>query len=408
MDLFSMRSMQFSEHTVIHSGIRRDGMVTRSTRLVLLYAVVSVSTLALSGHVAEEGIPRPLIYLPNHVAGLASVSLYLFFVLAQFLLVLWLVRNGFRVTSLLLFLPAMYFLPAVHAVAVGEDQLRYLSLFLLYLAVPVSFLYLMQYSTMQQVLSAGRVFVIVYLAVSTIFVALNFGSMNRLAGFQLNPNGFGMILFFSAVLFFTGRRRLKIFDFMILFFIAGLVALTGSRVAMASFLFFCSFMFFYSSSISKGKILIFLAIAVPIISVSFFEYFERALRFTDSFTDSGRGVFRDAAIPLISQQPLLGQGADAPRKYVGTGNLHSSYLRFALMFGLPVTVISYSILFAFLIRVSFIQINHSLIKVPLFAMPILFLGEDFAVGIATPFFVFICFFIALLVKDNKETKGIVA
>lgn len=368
----------------------------------VVFLMLAISTLVLSGYSSLEGTARPRFYLPNEIGKFASLVLYASYGVALVILVLWLVRCSFRISISLLFFPAMYLMPALYATADGADQYRYIALVVLYLAVPAAILYLFRHATVAQVLALGRRFAFLYLAVSFVFVFLNFGSVSRLTGFQVNPNGFGFLVFFASVLFFSTRRRLSLADFVALFVIYGLVAMTGSRTAMGSLLFLSYFQFFSSSSFSKAKLVFIAIISIPIVLFLFFEFFERSLTFATAFVDSGRDRFTDIAVPLIAQHPVLGLGADASYLFVETGNMHNSYLRLALMFGLPITVVFLLVLTAFLMRVRFTRIDYPLIKVPFYAIPILFLGEDYAVGLGTPYFLYICLFIALFVKSNTE------
>jgi hypothetical protein len=89
---------------------------------------------------------------------------------------------------------------------------------------------------------------------------------------------------------------------------------------------------------------------------------------------------------------------------VDIGNVHNSYLRVAVMLGLPLATTFFVFFFAFLAYVFILRVSPY-IKFYFLGLPFAFFGEDYISGVASPFFPFFIFILALFLFDYKRISS---
>ena len=339
---------------------------------------------------------------PRAIIPLAYYFYFLFITLFLFLGFLRVIKNPLLLKPMLLLIFS-YFILMVWSFFTYSDQLRYFSIFLMVLLCPVGILYMIERVDFVHLARSYVLLLLLLLFLSAIYSYLNFSMNFRISGIYNNSNLMGMWLVSSlAVTLYFEQYIKKQLVFLILAVIVFLVLLTGSRLAFGVL---CFLLVPYVLKHSFLSIFVFVFTAVFML-FSVVDLGFRAVEIGSAISDSGRGHIWSMAIQCIYSEPLLGNGMLGAQNCVNTVNVHNSYLRIALMLGIPLASLFFIFFFSFIAKVLIGRVNL-FIKFYFLGLPLLFFAEDYVVGLASPFFPFYIFMLALFLFDLRQDNSLV-
>lgn len=366
---------------------------------VIALFLVSAFLLGGDASISEERIQK-LFLLPEIVVQINKI--FYFLILAFFATVGFLQRSK-GVPFYYYFLYVFYFLFLFISVLTFSDYFRYFILMVSILFVPRG-LSLLLSAVEPKKLSSGVLSTICFFVFLSLFYSyMNLGTHPRISGIYNNPNLFGMWLCVATalLLYFNSFMRRSIL-ILLLATIFLMLVFTGSRLTIVVF-FIILLPFFYNNIrpvylFSLILLLTFFLIAVPFDFLPALEF--RSFQLANAISDSGRSVIWSKALMCIADQPLVGHGMEGAENCVGIGNVHNSYLRVFVMMGVPLGVFSFVMFFSFLFFVLFSNLNPY-VKSFFLSIPILFFGEDYIVGLASPFYPSFLLFCSLVLLERK-------
>lgn len=335
---------------------------------------------------------------------ISKISYFAYFLSVTILAFLGLLRV-FKINKTLtpiLFLVFSYFILVFWSLFTFSEQIRYLTIFFSILLCPVGLSYVIERIDLNKFSKSIIVILSLLLFFSVIYSILNYPTHPRVSGMHNNPNLMGMWLvsLLAIALYFEQFIDKKI---ILIFFavVTVLVIFSGSRLSFAAFFIVLIPLIF------KYKVLSLLALVFTVVyvfSVGVSLDF-RVLDMSSAVSDSGRIHIWSRAFQCISSEPLIGHGMLGAENCVNIGNVHNSYLRLAVMLGLPLTIIFLTSFLFFIVKVFFSPVNKYL-KCYFLTLPVLFFAEDYVVGFASPFFPFLIFMLALYLFDLKQSKAL--
>lgn len=366
--------------------------------LVVIGFIFAASFLGTT-HV-EKSTSRLMLYvLPNIVDQLATYFyISMIFILSVVGFTVWTTKLKTYFPVLLLMIG--YLILLAWSLVSFSDSLRYMILFFAVALCPAGIFYILERSDLEffaKILVALSFF---FISISAFYSFLNYSDFPRVYGIYNNPNLFGMWIFSCTSLLLCFERFLSKF-FVVTYLCAAffLVLLTGSRLAFVLFaLLLIPSIWRYKVSLAFVIPLFFLValfLGAPGIEV-------RSLDVTNAVSDSGRNVIWLRALACIAESPLIGHGMSGAQDCVGVGNVHNSYLRLAVMLGLPLALVFVILYFGFIGSVLLSKANIY-IKLYFIGLPFAFFGEDYVVGVASPFFPFFILMLAILMMDLKSS-----
>lgn len=336
------------------------------------------------------------LYLPSWVSGVSSVFLFAIY----FFSIFYSIYNRKLILEIN-YIPIVliYFLLFVFSLVSFSDVLRYILLFLIIITYPVIIEVLMNDKGVKFI----PLIIKAYILISLLFCIANF-SFYRFNGMLGNPNIFAAVLLFQSFILLSFNKinedkNIDLFLFIILILMIG----SGSRSSILFYL--SSYLFFI---VKYRKKYLFFIIPVFIFSVHRIiilepHYFDRVMELFEGVSaiakSSGRSDFWYIVAQKILQKPYIGYGMNAPIDVVGSGNIHNSYLRLALMIGVPLTFFI-MILLSISLLLSFINKNNCFFILLSFCM--ISFGEDFLVGIGSACLFFFLFSFHLENKINQN------
>jgi O-antigen ligase len=270
---------------------------------------------------------------------------------------------------------------------------------------PIGLMFLLQKTHVKNVANFSIFAFFILIFVSIVYSYLNISTHPRVAGIHNNPNLMGMWLVsvLVIVLYFQKNvKRLAAVLLVVSIFI--LVLLTGSRLSFGML-----FLVLIPLAFKLKALPLFILSLVFIVLIFFMGTTElsfRAVDFDSAISDSGRVFIWLRALECIFSEPLFGHGMLGAQNCVDTGNVHNSYLRVAVMLGLPLAIIFFVFFFTFLVYVLFSGVNVY-IKSYFLGLPLAFFAEDYIAGIGSPFFPFFIFILALFLFDHKKEEVII-
>ena len=250
---------------------------------------------------------------------------------------------------------------------------------------------------------------LIYVLTSLAIGFFNFNPDGRFSGYMSNPNAFALstTICLLILLYFLDRgaifKSLAVAICLYLIYISGSRASTyGSLLAVAVWLWFQ-----LKSKFSPVALLaIILIIFTPtIIALTWLEIEDlgRAFQTKEVFSDSGRDIIYAQAIDLISRNQLTGYGMSAHEDLLGTGNVHSSYLRIFFMVGLPAGIIFFTLYFIGLFRAYLNSPQRGIWRPYALILPLLLIGEDYIVGVGS--FYFLSFLLILSIELVERSSN---
>ncbi|MGL1028209.1 O-antigen ligase family protein [Vibrio vulnificus] len=340
---------------------------------------------------------------PPYLSTFFSWLLYLVYMLFLFFSINKLKRIFDRNLTIRIFpLFLSYCILLVFAIASFSDVSRYVLLTMMVIIVPSAVYFLL--NTENEYIEAIKKYSVFYVVFSFVFVVLNYNPGMRSTGMLGNPNIFSATLLFhlAFLLEYSNRIRRIRYNYVIITIITSMIFMSGSRSALlVAFLILLP-------SLLKNKLNFSIICAFMLASLFYFGGNELEFltsRFSiDAYenvaSQSGRRVIWESAVYYIKQDYLVGWGMDSPQKLLDTGNVHSSYYRIMLMIGIPLSILSFISMSAFLLFITFSR-NISELNIFIVSFFILSLGEDFLVGIGSAMFYYFIISIPLLLKFRR-------
>ncbi|QRF59005.1 O-antigen ligase [Variovorax paradoxus] len=292
---------------------------------------------------------------------------------------------------------AYVFLLAI-AVAHTDDLVRYLVLAITSICIPQVLLKLQKRKGHEEVILDGmQAWALMYTLISVSGFLINDAPSGRLSGYMTNPNSFGFSMVVALLVnLFIGRYSFakKTVIGLVEFY---LIHATGSRLSVLAAAIVVMYWIVARARSSKAGFapLVFFAITVCIYLLIFQNPSEgdRGLQFASAFSDSGRDILYQQAIQGIARNPILGYGMTAHELILGTGNVHSSFLRLGFMIGLPLAAVFFLFYAYGLFSVYKMSAKGSMLRPFVMVIPLFFVGEDYIVGVGS-FFYFV--FLAMM------------
>lgn len=368
--------------------------------LTTLVLFVVCASLLGTGQIENEGHILKKYVLPSFVGDSA---LLLYFGLIGFFTILGFLHfcKDFKIYKPMLMLFISYLILFFWSVVTNSDQLRYLIILLSIFLCPIGIFYNIKKINFKRLAKSTVFSLSILIFFSVLYSYLNLPELSRVSGIHNNPNLMGMWLVSSlaVILYFSEYINKKIILFLV-FLIMILVLFSGSRLAFIVLLILLiPFIFKY-----KFSALIIFFIGILYLVSTGDETSFRAVEVGSAVSDSGRENIWERAIQCIHLDPLVGHGMSGPQTCVEKPNIHNSYLRLAVMLGIPLTLIFYLSFFSFLAKSMFMKVNP-FIKLYLVGIPLMFFAEDYVSGFASPFFPFLVFILALFLFDlHKLSK----
>jgi O-antigen ligase len=362
---------------------------------------MSASLLGTSMIEPDGGISR-LYVLPEIITRI-SYYVYLFMLLLFSFLGAKNVSQTLTFPAPMLVLAVPYFLLLFWSIVTSSEHVRYMIMFFSITFSPIGLVFLLKKSHIK-IVAKFSIFVLSFLVfISALYSYFNISTHPRVAGIHNNPNlmGVWLVSLLAVVLYFQEYVK-RVVVFWLVFGVSVLALFSGSRLGFGTLLLvLIPFVF-------KLKALpLFMLSSVAIISVYFmgtagFNF--RATDFDSAVSDSGRIFIWLRAFECISAEPLVGHGMLGAQNCVDIGNVHNSYLRVAVMLGLPLATTFFVFFFAFLAYVFILRVSPY-IKFYFLGLPFAFFGEDYISGVASPFFPFFIFILALFLFDYKRISS---
>lgn len=374
--------------------ITKDNLIGLSVVFFVLFA-----SLLGTAPVESEGVYLKSYALPAIVHTVAYIFYFFLIFLFAFLGFVKL-RTNWKLYTPMLLLIFSYFILIFWSLVTSSDQVRYLAIFLSVLLCPIGLLYTLERIDLN-FLAKIIVFVLSFLVfLSAIYSYLNLSTNFRVSGIHNNPNLMGMwlISLLAVVLYFQQSINKNII-FLFVIVVTALVIFSGSRL-------------------SFGVLIILLIpflLKFKLLSIIIFLFFIlylflgggdldfRSVNMSSAVSDSGRIFIWNRAFECINTEPLIGHGMYGAGDCVKNENVHNSYLRLAVMLGIPLTIFFFFFFLSFLFKVFIAPVNP-FIKFYFLGLPLAFFAEDYIVGFASSFFAFFIFMLALFLFDLKRSK----
>ncbi|WP_180054726.1 hypothetical protein [Acinetobacter sp. YH12113] len=364
----------------------------------IILFVLSASFLG-TGQIQNENHVLKNYVLPNLI-GYTNTFIYLVLVLIFIIIGLLSFINNYKIYKPMLPLLFSYFILFFWSIITVSDQLRYLLLFLSIFLCPIGMLAILEKLNFRSLAKSIFFIASILIFLSTIYSYLNLPELSRVSGIHNNPNLMGMWLvsILTVVLYFSDWVNKKAL-YIVVTLVTILVIFSGSRLAFIILLILLSPIIFKHSFFSTFAFILgffYLIMSGDEISI-------RAVEVGSAVSDSGRENIWAQAIECIYLDPIVGHGMFGAESCVNKPNIHNSYLRLALMLGIPLTIVFFLSFFTFLVKSIFLQVN-SYIKLYLIGIPLMFFAEDYISGFASPFFPFLVFILALFLFDLKKSR----
>ena len=342
-------------------------------------------------------LPR-ILHDIAYVFYLILIILFCFFGIAR-------VSKHWRLFKPFFILVFSYFILLFWALVTANDYVRYFVIFLSVLLCPIGLLYVIEETDFKFFSKSVFYTFCLFVFLSVVYSFLNYATHPRVSGIHNNPNlmGIWLISLLTVALYLKDYINRSVF-FLFLVVVSVLIILTGSRLA------FAALFIMYTPIFLKFKFFSFLSLAFLIAyflgNGNSLDMGFRAIEIGSAVSDSGRSLIWDRAIECINTELLVGHGMGGAESCVKIGNVHNSYLRIAVMLGIPLAILFFLSYFFFLAKVLTTPVNV-FIKLYFIGLPIAFFAEDYLVGFASPFFPFFLFMLALLLFDLKKRKALI-
>lgn len=364
--------------------------------IFIIFFILSASFLG-TGQIQNENHVLKTYVLPYFI-GYVNTFIYLFLILIFTTVGFISFINNHKTYKPMLPLLFSYFILFFWSIITFSDQLRYLLLFLSIFLCPIGIKFFLE--KLNFIYLAKYIFFIAFILIfsSAIFSYLNFPELSRVSGIHNNPNLMGMWLvsILTVVLYFSDFINKK-YLYMVVALGTILVIFSGSRLA------FIVLSILLTPIIFKHKFFSAFALILSFfyLTISGDETSIRAVEVGSAVSDSGRENIWAQAIECIYLDPIVGHGMFGAETCLNKPNIHNSYLRLAVMLGIPLTLIFYISFFSFLAKSMFTKVNR-FIKLYLVGIPLMFFAEDYVAGFATPFLPFLVFILALFLFDLQK------
>ena len=342
-------------------------------------------------------------YFPFELREISSILIFSSFILFSLLSILLLLRKKIRINRLILLSSLFYFPIALVSVFTMTETSRYVGIFSFSLFVPLFYIWAIRKYDYVEIIRFLRIGILLILLLGSVFSMLNLWNQPRIAGYVANPNTYGFILFAMAVIYFSGYGVKGIADQIVLMLFTLQAMLTGSRLAWLGFLVFFAFLW-WSQRGFRSKINYILFFVGLLLIISLFdlgEYTNRVFNIWTSVEDSGRDDIWLQVIPDIQKNWLLGLGMSGFEERYGTENLHNSYLRVAIMIGVPLAAVVFGLMLLTIITVLLTPLSHPVLKSYFIFLPLLMFGEDYIAGIGSFFFFANSLILALVIISKR-------
>lgn len=330
---------------------------------------------------------------------ISNVSYYCYITMIVLLSAYGLIRlyNSSRIPVAIVLMAIPYTILLIWSIVTMSDIFRYLVLLVSILLCPIGIAGIISYTNTRLLANLLSLLLLALLLISGVYSLLNFPTSPRVSGHLNNPNLMGIWIVSTLIVILVFKNQIKPMVFWLYIILSIiLVILTGSRLG---------FILTVIATLPliktyRKKIFLLLLFTTPFLFFLDQEINFRVFEVSDAVSDSGRSVFWQRAINCIQQQPLLGYGMEGQISCVGTGNVHNSYLRIAVMIGIPLAIVFYSLYYISIFRFYKTSKNYY-IGVYFLILPFSLFGEDYIAGFASPFFAFMVFIIALYINDQK-------
>ncbi len=318
---------------------------------------------------------------------IASFTLYIYYIGY----IVFSVKFGLKIRPSGLCISLGYLILLIFSLGYGEDVVRYSMLFLLALTFTNSKTYL-EIGGLEKYLRCNQYAGILFFIVSAIFDGLYASPGVRLSGYTSNPNIFGALLLYflciNLTLYDLDGVKNKILDVAISIAFGLYILLSGSRSAIAG----CLLVAIYYT-VRKNFIIGFIVILLIMSSFGFVlvndtdnfnVLINRIESISESFEVSGRSDIIEVAFKYISQNWYLGNGMISQELYLGTGNVHNSYVRIIFMVGVAFGFISCGLIILGNV-IAFLKSNIQSFAFKIFPLFVLgmSIGEDYLVGVGS-------------------------
>lgn len=376
-------------------------------RYKIYYAifVLSILTFSILGSSASEH--SDVVKLYNLPIFLSNFFGFLYVLLLSYFWILGFIylKKLKKIPTTYIFLILAYFCLFLWSLVTLSDVVRYFLIFSCVVFCPFGLLVILEKVDFSRISFGVYVAIAILIFVSIIYSILNLSTHPRVSGIHTNPNLMGgwLLSILCLTLYFEkNQNKIIIIFFVLIIFL--LILFTGSRLV-----FICSLLFvlpFFARSKFSLFIILFVLMLFIILNINLFPNSDfRFLEIKNSVSDSGRSEIWERAINCIQMSPLVGHGMFGSHNCVSIGNVHNSYLRVAVMLGIPLTVIFFSLYLIFIVMVFFKSKSYYL-KYFFLGLPLLFFGEDYVVGFASPFFAFLILVLSLLLYDLKKKDNV--
>jgi hypothetical protein len=384
------------------SDLRISSAALRRTAVSL---VLFCGTLLHSGRSDSNTgwVPHPLVIQVGQLAVYATYfGLIVYFTLSFIKGGSRLYRGGYVYVGM-----AYAFLFAI-ALAHTDDVLRYFLLAAFSLCIPQALADIQRKKGHEKVISDGmQAWALIYILMSAAGYVLNDAPSGRLSGYMTNPNSFGFSIVI-ALLFtlFIGRYSLarRIVVALIAFY---LIHATGSRLsALAAAVVILYWIATKANSARTSFLSILLCITMACIYflVTNADDNDRSLQFASAFSDSGRDVLYQEAVQAIARNPVLGHGMTAHEVLLGTGNIHSSFIRLGFMVGIPLAGIFFLIYACGLFVVFKKAFKGSVLRPFVLILPLFLIGEDYVVGVGSFFYLVLLVMMSFSIQRDDDSR----
>lgn len=299
-----------------------------------------------------------------------------------------------------LLLSTSYLIILIWSVVTKADIFRYFVLFISILLCPIGLSHLIKKIHLSTLSKSTNLLLLSLLLLSFIYSMLNISYNPRVSGIFNNPNLFGLWIVASLVVFLIFHKGINpLLTWIYVLIAAILVILTGSRLA-----FLLSIIILYPLMLKHRKYIFLISLTlIPIFIIQGVNLEFRALEVDSAISDSGRSLIWEIALSCINSEPLIGLGMLGHIDCTGFGNVHNSFLRIAIMIGLPLTIIFYILYFLAVFK-FYKSSNNIYIGFYFLMLPFSLFGEDYIVGFATPYFAFLVLLVALYINDQDRIR----
>ncbi|RZJ47695.1 MAG: hypothetical protein EOO44_22115 [Flavobacterium sp.] len=362
--------------------------------LILIFGLLFIAPFVQS-NLSGDSQPGDLIKMPtiiSSIAGMIRWGILLFLSLYAVLYYkFYLTSSKYNVLFAL-----FYAVFLIYAIVSVTDISRYASLVILTLTVPSVMTSAFKVHDLNINIIRKIIYALVILSYGFSFLLILKGA--RFQGFLDNSNMYGITAVFWLSIFMLEVKRFPFtkIDYFFLLLIIMSIILSGSRGSLVAgiFVLFLGFIKYIKVFIKSFFLLVVAVIAMnKYLKLDFI--FSRFENIEKSASDSGRQVVWDKAFVFINQSPW-GWGMNAPMELIGTGNMHSVYVRMLLTMGYFFTVLALIPLIVILYKL-FLDKNVPKVLLGFFVgLLAASFGEDFIIGLGSSLFIYILFFISLL------------